>query len=342
MTDQPTITETPPDVPPAPAVGAEVVRFQGRNSLAAKVHYARELAQSGLLPAVYRGKPSNMLWAVEFGEMLGLSPMAAVTGVHVIEGKPTASAALISALVRRAGHRLRVTGNDTRAVAQIVRADDPDFTFESVWTLDRAKQAGLVGKDVWKKYPAAMLKARAITEAARDACEEALCGMHYTAEELGAAVDEDGNPTTVVERDWNAEIAGCGSDLTKLGALWKQAHALGLDDVKRQINTAAQKVKAAQEQPLTTGPSPAVSKPDEEVVIVEAELVDDEPMTPLAVALERLTRAIAENRWDRDKVEDLFAAQYQAELAETTNADVVDRFRESLFAQSDAELRAAS
>ena len=37
-----------------------------------------------------------------------------------------------------------------------------------------------------------MLKSRAITQCARDACEEALFGLHYTPEELGAEVDEDG------------------------------------------------------------------------------------------------------------------------------------------------------
>ena len=58
---------------------------------------------------------------MEYGEMLGLSPMAAITGVHVIEGKPTASAGLISALVRRAGHKLRVRGDAKSAACQIVR-----------------------------------------------------------------------------------------------------------------------------------------------------------------------------------------------------------------------------
>ena len=76
----------------------------------------------------------------------------------MVEGKPTASAQLIGALVRMAGHRLRVTGNDTEAHAQVIRSDDPDFAFESVWTLDRAARAGLTGKGVWKSYPAAMLK----------------------------------------------------------------------------------------------------------------------------------------------------------------------------------------
>ncbi|MEU3219991.1 hypothetical protein [Streptomyces sp. NPDC006971] len=163
-------------------------------SLPDKMEYARALAASGMLPSQYRNQPANLLWALEFSDSLGLHPMAAITGVHVIEGKPSASAALISALVRRAGHKLRITGDDTRAVAQIVRADDPEFTFECVWTMDRANQAGLTGKKVWKQYPAAMLKARAITEVAREACEEALSGVRYTPEELGANVNEDGEP----------------------------------------------------------------------------------------------------------------------------------------------------
>jgi hypothetical protein len=163
-------------------------------SLPDKMQYARALAESGMLPSQYRKQPANLLYALEYAESLGLHPMAAITGIHVIEGKPSASSALISALVRRAGHKLRVRGNDQEAVAQIIRADDPDYTFEVRWTMARAEQAGLARKAVWKNYPAAMLKARAITEVARDACEEALSGMHYTPEELGANVDAEGLP----------------------------------------------------------------------------------------------------------------------------------------------------
>lgn len=186
-------------------------------SLPEKMTYAQALAESGLLPAQYRKQPANVLYALEYGATIGIGTMAAITGVHVIDGKPTASAGLISALVRRAGHRLRIRveyGQDgtPRAIAQIVRADDPEHTFESVWTLERAVRAGLVQiKDgrafardrngnplPWEKYTEAMLKARATTECARDACEEVLFGLHYTPEELGAEVTEDG---TVVITD---------------------------------------------------------------------------------------------------------------------------------------------
>lgn len=169
------------------------------NVLSAKIAYAERLAQAGLLPAAYRSQPANVLLIVEQAEALGIPVMTALNGVHVIDGKPTISPALMSALVRRAGHKLRVTGDDTHAVAEIIRADDPDFTFRSEWTLERAKKAGLAGRGSWGKYPAAMLKARAISEVCRDACQEVVAGV-YTPEELGAdvVVDADGDVVAAV------------------------------------------------------------------------------------------------------------------------------------------------
>jgi hypothetical protein len=46
----------------------------------------------------------------------------------------------------------------------------------------------------WEKYPRAMLRARAVAECVRSACPEVLHGAIYTAEELGAQVDEAGLP----------------------------------------------------------------------------------------------------------------------------------------------------
>lgn len=155
------------------------------NDLTARMNYAQALAASSLLPASYRRQPANVLVAIEYGNALGLAPMVAIQTIHVVDGKPTASAQLIGSLVRRAGHRLRVTGDKTHAIAEIVRNDDPDYTFRAEWTVDRAAAANLLGKGVWKQYPDAMLKARAITEVARDACPEVLAGVAYTPEELG-------------------------------------------------------------------------------------------------------------------------------------------------------------
>lgn len=154
-----------------------------------RMRYASALAEASLLPDAYRRQPANVLLALESGAALGVAPMVAIQEIHVIKGKPTLSAQLQSALVRRAGHRLRVTGDATRAVCEITRADDPDFTFRSEWTMERAREAGLLSNDTWKKYPQNMLKARAISECARDACPDVIVGFGYTAEELGDETD---------------------------------------------------------------------------------------------------------------------------------------------------------
>lgn len=167
---------------------------RSQQALAEKQGWATTLAASNLLPPAYQKQPANLFLAAEYADTLGIPRIAAVTGIHVIQGKPTMSADLMAAQVRRAGHKLRVKASDTEAVAQLVRADDPDFTYECRWTLDRAKTAGLIGKSGgnWQKYPAAMLKARAISEVIREGCSEVLYGAVYTPEELGAQVDESG------------------------------------------------------------------------------------------------------------------------------------------------------
>jgi hypothetical protein len=166
--------------------------------LSTRIEYAQQLAFSNMLPKQYHKQPANILFAIEYGEALGIKPILAMNQVHVIEGRPSASAGLISALVRDAGHRLRIwverdAQGEPVAIATIHRKDDSDFEFRAVWTMERARTAGLAAKAVWKNYPEAMLKARATTEVAREACEEALCGMGYTPEELGAELNDDGS-----------------------------------------------------------------------------------------------------------------------------------------------------
>ena len=171
-----------------------------------RIQYAQALAQASLLPRAYQKQPANVLLAMEYGDALGIPPIQAIQSVHVIEGRPTASADLIASLVRKAGHKLRVTGDDQSATAQIIRADDPDFTFEVTWTMERAQRAGLTGKGVWKQYPAAMLKARAITEVARAGAGDALFGVIYAPEELERPGPHQAGPAVPAPSPSPAEV----------------------------------------------------------------------------------------------------------------------------------------
>lgn len=156
-------------------------------TVAEQMQYANVICKGSLVPQAYRGNAANVLIAMDFGRSMGLSPAESLYRITVINGKPTASAELIAANVRRAGHRLRVKKDEQAksATVEIIRKDDPDYTFSATWDMGKAQQAGLSGRDNWRKYPLAMLTARAITECARDACPEALYGVAYTGEEMG-------------------------------------------------------------------------------------------------------------------------------------------------------------
>lgn len=162
-----------------------------------QINYAKAMAVSNLLPVAYQNHPENVLVALEQGRALGIAPIQAMNQINVIKGKPALSADLIAALVRRAGHRLRVEGDDTYAQATVIRADDPDYIPKPVrWDMERAKRAGLLGNPSWQKYPAAMLRARAISEAARAWANDALYGFIYTPEELDSNWVPDTDPDT--------------------------------------------------------------------------------------------------------------------------------------------------
>lgn len=192
----------------------EVVTYQPQTELQSDMEYARVVSSGAMLPTQYRGKPADILIAMGLGRAMGLSPAESLYRIHVIQGRPTASAELIAANVRKAGHILRVKGDETSARAVIIRSDDPDFEFDSVWNLDRAKKLGLSDKDGWKKQPGTMMRWRAITEVARLACPEALYGVTYVREEL------DDLPTeTTVTRVTASDFGAAPADVVESEAV---------------------------------------------------------------------------------------------------------------------------
>jgi len=217
-----------------------------RKEYALAISRAGDLLPKGLMEEVTddngrtytRPSAGKVLLIAETGNMLGIHPIAALNGVNVIEGKPTLSPALMSALVRRAGHKLRVTtkgtveGGDFEATATLIRGDDPDNPYTSTWTPQRGARAGLctythdskAGRWVvkarskydkvlpWESYTEALCKARAIGEVCRDGAEDALMGVHYMPEELGATVNEAGEmvdlTATAIDRTYEQDEDG--------------------------------------------------------------------------------------------------------------------------------------
>ena len=175
--------------------------------LAVQMRFAESVASAGMLPQAYRGKPADILLAVGLGQAMGLTPAESLWRIDVIQGTPTASAELIAANVRKAGHKLRVEVDEQRmtVTATIIRADDPDYPHVVTRDMAWAKRMGLEGKDNYKKQPLTMLQWRAITGVARLACPEALYGVAYTADEIKDGVP--GAPTATPVQTFTAERA---------------------------------------------------------------------------------------------------------------------------------------
>lgn len=133
------------------------------------------------------------------GQELGLSPMAALRSIDVINGTPALRAVAMRALVLAAGHELwLVESTNTRCVYR-GRRSGSDKIQETVWDMDRARALNLAGKPNWRAQPKAMLIARSSSECGRLVAPEALLGLPYSAEELDDGTDTLAGPDSPPE-----------------------------------------------------------------------------------------------------------------------------------------------
>ena len=183
-------TATTQAIAPAPTPGFSYITA----GLQERADYIARLAPSTILPTAYRGNAANAFVAAETGAALGLEPLQALASIAVINGRATLSSDLMAAVIRRAGHTLRIVENNPESVtATLIRADDKKFEFTVTWDKEKAVKAGLWGqRGPWSQYPTQMLRARAITEVARQGASEALMGMIYSPEDFGATITDTG------------------------------------------------------------------------------------------------------------------------------------------------------
>lgn len=150
-----------------------------------RLQHAQAVAQSSLIPDGYRNQPANILWAMDLADALNVPFPQVMQTMVVMRGRMTMSADLMAAVVRRAGHKLRVREQGMAVTAALIRQDDPDYEFTATWDEAKARQAGLWGqRGPWTQYPAQMLRSRAITEVCRQGASDALAGTVYSPDEL--------------------------------------------------------------------------------------------------------------------------------------------------------------
>lgn len=133
------------------------------------------------------------------GYELGLGLTAAFEFIHVIDGKPSVSPkgalALIHDSNRLAGLKIEdIREGDKPHSCRVWMKRKNGFEYTTTYTMDDAKQAGLVkSKSGWEKYPANMLRWRAVGYCADVVFPDVIGGL-LRPEELGATVDGLGEP----------------------------------------------------------------------------------------------------------------------------------------------------
>ena len=125
------------------------------------------------------------------GQELGFGPFASMTGVYIIQGRPSIGANLMAAAVKKSGRYNYRIIEMTDKVCEIAYSENGQEIGRSRFTLEDAHKAGTKNLD---KFPRNMLFARAMSNGVRWFCPDVFAGAPlYTPEELGANVNESGD-----------------------------------------------------------------------------------------------------------------------------------------------------
>jgi hypothetical protein len=154
---------------------------------------AELLVKSGFLPTAIKTGEQALAVAMK-GHEVGFGVMQSFSHINIIGGKPCISAEGMNYLIRKNFPRsvIKIIERSNLACKIAVKRSNNEELTPFSFTMEDAKTASLLANLSWQKYPRAMLFARCFSEMARTIFPDALGGVSYTPEELGAQVNEDG------------------------------------------------------------------------------------------------------------------------------------------------------
>ena len=128
----------------------------------------------------------------------GMHPATVTQDYDIIQGRACRKSHSLLSRFQQMGGRVTWHTLD-KALADATFSHPSGGELRVQWTIEQAKTAGLAGKDNWKKYPQAMLRARCITEGIRAVYPAAIGGMLVAEEAQDMSRQEiDMGPADVV------------------------------------------------------------------------------------------------------------------------------------------------
>lgn len=163
------------------------------------------MANSDLVPNGYKGKPGNIMVAIQMGQELGMTPMRALRSIAVINGRASMWGDDVLAMVLASPvceYVREGESTEKEGICKVKRKGGEEHV--SRFTLEDAKRAGLLGKQgPWQASTARMLKLRARGFALRDVFADVLAGLVSAEEALDIPppVEEPAEPITTSLKD---------------------------------------------------------------------------------------------------------------------------------------------
>lgn len=213
---QPATTVPEPEIPQGQAPAADIEPAAGVTALPAlpepELHttvpavgelqtmaqLATTFANAGLVPRDLQGRPADCLLVIMSARDLGISITDGFRLLYPIDGRVTVAPKLKLAIIRQRGLAKIWPDPDNGPTSATWHAEREGIRYRQTFTIEDARNAGLAAKDNWKKYPAQMLQWRALGYLIDVVCPEVGTGL-YSADELGAITDDDGNVIDVSE-----------------------------------------------------------------------------------------------------------------------------------------------
>ena len=180
---------------------------------------------------------------IQAGQEIGIPPFAAMTGIHIIQGKPTIGAGIMASRVKGSGKYDYSIIEQTDKICSIDFYQGNIKIGNSTFTLDDAKKAGTKNLE---KFPRNMLFARAMSNGVKWFTPDIFSGPVYVPEEMSidttAEVVEELHEQFMTESEAIAAISECKSK-DELTALYR-----GLSQSVRTLESviAASKFKASE------------------------------------------------------------------------------------------------
>jgi len=148
------------------------------------------MAETAVSSKMYKGigEKAGVMMIMLSARELGISPMQALNGgLNIINGKVEISARMMNALIRKAGHTIKVIENSDISCTLEGRRCDTNESETVSFTLADATKAGLVKPGGgWTKWPKDMCFARALSRLSRHLFADVI-GMGYVEGEIRAS-----------------------------------------------------------------------------------------------------------------------------------------------------------